>query len=196
MRTLHGQGYRFVAAVEAREHLPVDDAPPALARGSSLLPEQEKTRGTGNTGQGGSNCLLSGREVPDGEHKQVTVLCGALAEAATLAARLGPETMYHLMRAVLALAQDTVQRYGGTLFRSPARASWPCLGRQWRRRAARRAVLAAFELRQRLHAPDALRGQPHDVAAPPGTAHGARGGWPPEYTTRSCLTLRLATRSM
>ena len=29
---------------------------------------------------------------------------------------------------------------------------------------ARRAVLAAFELRQRLHAPDALRAQPHGVA--------------------------------
>ena len=32
VRTLHGQGYRFVAAVEAREHLPVDGhAPPSLA---------------------------------------------------------------------------------------------------------------------------------------------------------------------
>ena len=30
LRTLHGQGYRFVAAVEVREHLPADDAPPAL----------------------------------------------------------------------------------------------------------------------------------------------------------------------
>ena len=54
-------------------------------------------------------------EALDGEHKQVTVLCGALAEAPTLAARLGPEAMYHLMRDVLALAQDTVQRYEGTL---------------------------------------------------------------------------------
>src|SRR6266545_5822564 len=31
------------------------------------------------------------------------------------AARLGPEAMYHLMRAMLALAQDAVQRYDGTL---------------------------------------------------------------------------------
>jgi len=30
VRTLHGQGYRFVAAVEEQEHLPADDATPAL----------------------------------------------------------------------------------------------------------------------------------------------------------------------
>src|SRR5262245_50233110 len=30
VRTLHGQGYRFVAAVEEQNHLPVDAAPPAL----------------------------------------------------------------------------------------------------------------------------------------------------------------------
>jgi DNA-binding winged helix-turn-helix (wHTH) protein len=30
LRTLHGQGYRFVAAVEEREHRPANEAPPAL----------------------------------------------------------------------------------------------------------------------------------------------------------------------
>src|SRR5215470_17542074 len=29
VRTLHGQGYRFVAVVEEREHLTANDAPPA-----------------------------------------------------------------------------------------------------------------------------------------------------------------------
>jgi DNA-binding winged helix-turn-helix (wHTH) protein len=32
LRTLYGQGYRFVAAVEEREHRPADDAPHALPR--------------------------------------------------------------------------------------------------------------------------------------------------------------------
>jgi DNA-binding winged helix-turn-helix (wHTH) protein len=32
LRTLHGQGYRFVGAVEEREHRPADDAPHALPR--------------------------------------------------------------------------------------------------------------------------------------------------------------------
>ena len=93
VRTLHGQGYRFVAAVEAREHLPVDAAPPALARGSSLLPEAGEGQGEGEHGQGRQQLFPVGREFPDGEHKQVTVLCGALAEAHTLAARLGPEAI-------------------------------------------------------------------------------------------------------
>ena len=150
VRTLHGHGYRFVAAVEAREHLPADDAPPALARGSSLLPEARDGYPLARV---------------EGEHKQVTVLCGALAEAPTLAARLGPEAMYHLMRAVLALAQDTVQRYGGTLLQVSGEGFLALFGAPVAQEDhARRAVLAAFELRQRLHAPDALREQPHSVA--------------------------------
>ena len=32
LRTLHGQGYRFVGAVEEREHRPADDAPHTLPR--------------------------------------------------------------------------------------------------------------------------------------------------------------------
>jgi DNA-binding winged helix-turn-helix (wHTH) protein len=42
LRTLHSQGYRFVGAVEAREHLPVDDVlhvfPPTAERGPSGRP--------------------------------------------------------------------------------------------------------------------------------------------------------------
>ena len=115
LHTLHGQGYRFVAAVVVQEHLPVDAAPPALplhegreghppgrADFTSLAPPLPDSRSISV-------------EVPDGEHKQVTVLCGALAEAPALAARLGSEAMYHLMREVLALVQDTVQHYEGIL---------------------------------------------------------------------------------
>ena len=43
VRTLHGQGYRFVAAVEEREHLSADDAPPArlLLRGEGATRQAE-----------------------------------------------------------------------------------------------------------------------------------------------------------
>jgi DNA-binding winged helix-turn-helix (wHTH) protein len=116
VRTLHGQGYRFVAAVEVREDLPADDAPPSLARGSSLLREAGEGQGEREHGSARQQLSPVDRALPDGEHKQVTVLCGALAEATTLAARLGSEAMYHLMRAVLVLTQDTVQCYGGTLY--------------------------------------------------------------------------------
>jgi class 3 adenylate cyclase/DNA-binding winged helix-turn-helix (wHTH) protein len=165
VRTLHGQGYRFVAAVEVREHLPVDDAPPALARCPSLLPEAGEGQGEGEYGPGRQPLPPVGREVPDGEYKQVTVLCGALAEAPALAARLGAEALYHLMRTVLALAQDTLQRYGGTLLQVSGEGFLALFGAPVAQEDhARRAVLAAFELRQRLHAPDTLREQPHSVA--------------------------------
>src|SRR5439155_6077281 len=112
VHTVHGQGYRFVAAVEAREPLSADATPPALALrdGEGAIREAEMP----------SLALAPPRLDPgrtprvkalDGEHKQVTVLCGALAEALALAARLGPEAIHHLMHDVLALAQETAQRH-------------------------------------------------------------------------------------
>ena len=110
--------------------------------------------------------------------------------------RLGPEAMYHLMRAVLALAQDTVQRYGGTLLQVSGEGFLALFGAPVAQEdRARRAVLAAFELRQRLHAPDALREQPHSVRS---AWDCTRGPWWSAlwYTTRSYPALRLATHSM
>jgi len=165
LRTLHSQGYRFMGAVEAREHLPGDDVPHVfpLHGGEGAIRQAE-----------GPSPALSSKladlgsppwEALDGEHKPVTVLCGALAEAPTLAARLGPEAMYHLMHGVLALAQDTVQRYEGTLMQVSGDGFLALFGAPVAQEDhARRAVLAAFELRQRLRVPNAIRGQPHGVA--------------------------------
>ena len=59
-------------------------------------------------------------EVHDGEHKQLTVLCGALAEVPSLTARLGPEApVSPAAQAWLALVQEVVQHYDGTLTLSP-----------------------------------------------------------------------------
>src|SRR5919109_816879 len=85
VRTLHGQGYRFVAAVEEEEDLPVDAAPPVM-----LLPGVERvTHQTALSSPPLAPSLTDLRsisvEAPDGEHKQVTVLCGTLAEAPALA---------------------------------------------------------------------------------------------------------------
>jgi class 3 adenylate cyclase/tetratricopeptide (TPR) repeat protein len=165
LRTLHGQGYCFVAAVEVGEHRPADEAPRALplSRGA----------GAARQAEGPSSALAapltdpgtSPWEALDGEHKQVTVLCCALAEAPTLATSLGPEAMYHLMHDVLALAQDTVQRYEGTLTQVSGDGFLALFGAPVAQEDhARRAVLAALELRQRLRMPHATRGHPHDVA--------------------------------
>ena len=109
IHTVHGQGYRFVAAVEAREPLAAYDAPQGTLPPVGALPALAPGGGEGALRPAPLAHAL------DGEHKQVTILCGALAEAPTLAMRLGPEAMYHLMRDVLALAQATVQRYDGAL---------------------------------------------------------------------------------
>jgi predicted ATPase/DNA-binding winged helix-turn-helix (wHTH) protein/class 3 adenylate cyclase len=228
VRTLHGQGYRFVAAVEEREHRPADESPPALPlsggagatrqaagpapvlaapladpgtpltdpgtppweapdRGryvaTSVIPHFPSPLMGEGSGGGESHATSSPhRNLPppggkgplptlvswvalDGEHKQVTILCGSLAEASTLAARLGPEAMYHLMLDVLSLAQDTVQRYAGTLTQVTGDGFLALFGAPMALEDhARRAVLAALELCQRLREPHAIRGQPHGVA--------------------------------
>ncbi|HET8644291.1 MAG TPA: AAA family ATPase, partial [Vicinamibacteria bacterium] len=69
------------------------------------------------------------------------------------------------MHDVLTLAQETVQGYGGTLLQVSGEGFLALFGAPMAHEDhARRAVLAALELRQRLNTPDALRGQPHGVA--------------------------------
>jgi class 3 adenylate cyclase len=200
LRTLHGQGYRFVGAVEVREHLPADDAPHALPLSG----------GAGATRQ--AEGPLSALAAPladlgslpvaalDGEYKHVTVLCCALAEAPTLAACLGPEAMYHLMHDVLALAQDMVRRYEGTLTQVSGEGFLALFGAPVAQEDhARRAVLAALEPRQRLRVPNTIRGQPHGVAVRLGLHTGPVVVGPLAYEpqrpyTAAGDTLYLATR--
>jgi DNA-binding winged helix-turn-helix (wHTH) protein/class 3 adenylate cyclase len=219
LRTMHGQGYRFVAAVEVRDHVLMDDATlEALSTTGTfhpLAPHGGEGWGEGDTPTGrndphpgplpeGEGAL---REVPspsarvsDGEHKQVTVLCGALAEAETLAVRLGPEAMYHLMHDVLALVQGTVQRYEGTLTQVLGDGFVALFGAPVAQEDhARRAVLAALELRQRLRVPDTIRGQSHGVAVRLGLHTGPVVVGPLAYEPQRLYTaagdiLRLATR--
>jgi class 3 adenylate cyclase/DNA-binding winged helix-turn-helix (wHTH) protein len=164
VRTLHGQGYRFVAAVEEREHLPVDAAPPALPPHRIEGVTHQVALSSPPLSPPLTDPRSISVEAPDGEHKQVTVLCGALADAPALAARLGPEAMYHLMREVLALVQDTVQHYEGILLQVSDEGFMALFGAPVAQEDhTRRAVLAALELSQRLCTPDAVQGQPHGV---------------------------------
>jgi class 3 adenylate cyclase/tetratricopeptide (TPR) repeat protein len=155
VHTLHGQGYRFMAPVAIQAPRPAEAAPPTLAPLPPLPAGEQAFRETPAP-------LASALQ---GEHKQVTVLCGALAEASALAAHLGPETMYHLMHEVLTLAQEAVQHYGGTLLQVLGEGFVALFGAPVAHEDhARRAVVAACELRQRLRTPDALREQPQGVA--------------------------------
>ena len=200
LRTLHSQGYRFVGAVEEREHLPADEAPQALPRRVGEGASRQAERLSPALSPPLADLVSPPWEALDGEHKQVTVLCGALAEAPTLAARLGPEAMYHLMHDVLALAQDTVQRYEGTLTQVSGEGFLALFGAPVAQEDhARRAVLAALELRQRLRMPNAIRGQPHGVAVRLGLHTGPVVVGPLAYEpqrpyTAAGDTLQLATR--
>src|SRR2546425_833157 len=90
--------------------------------------------------------------------KQVTILCCALADARGLAAHVGSEAMYRLMRVFLALAQRVVQRYAGTLMQQLSDGFVAFFGAPVAYEDhARRAVLAALELQRRACEEPALR---------------------------------------
>jgi DNA-binding winged helix-turn-helix (wHTH) protein/predicted ATPase len=169
LRTVHGQGYRFVAPVAEQAPLPPDPVPPARAPHASedaLSPMEERpTARTLSPPAEGVRLPAGLGSLPveplAGEHKQVTMLCGALAEAPALAARLGPEAMHHLMADVLALVQSAVQRYEGHLTPVLGDGFLALFGAPMAQEDhARRAVLAALEMRQGLRQPQAVRGQP------------------------------------
>jgi class 3 adenylate cyclase/tetratricopeptide (TPR) repeat protein len=148
IRTLRGRGYRFVAPVEEQE--PTPRADPSLGKGlvAEEVPAREPTRLSTI-----SAADTSWADAPptDGEHKLVTVLCCALAGASALVARLGPEVFYRRMQAVFGLAQEVLQEYEGTLIHQAGEGFTAVFGAPVAQEDhARRAVLAALTLHQRL----------------------------------------------
>src|SRR5262245_43658196 len=199
VRTLHGWGYRFVAAVEEREHVAADETSHALPSYNEAVTCQAERPSPALA----SPCAATEGTLWEGldrEYKQVTVLSGALAEAPALAVRLGPEAMHHLMHDVLALVQATVQRYDGTLLQVSGEGFLALFGAPVALEDhARRAVLAALDLRQRLRAPATLHGQTHGVALHLGLHSGPLVVGPLAYDPQrpyaaASDTLSLATR--
>jgi len=164
IQTLHGRGYRFVAAVEE-----TSESPPAEATRALLAPLHVSA--PEDLGQAVVHTLVlrteahagaEGRDtfpaVLEGERKQVTILCCALADARGLAAHLGSEAMYRLMQAFLALTQRVVQRYAGTLMQRLSDGFMAFFGAPVAQEDhARRAVLAALEVQQRAREEPTLR---------------------------------------
>jgi class 3 adenylate cyclase len=147
--TVHRQGYRFIAPVTVVPTPPplsvpaVPPQPPRAALPACEAPQSASTAAT-----------------LEEEHKLVTILCGALAEAPALAARLGPERWYRLLRRWVGLAQEVLQHYAGTLTLVTSDGFTAVFGAPVAQEDhARRAVLAALELRQRLHDASALHTQ-------------------------------------
>jgi DNA-binding winged helix-turn-helix (wHTH) protein len=104
IHTVHGQGYRLVAAVEEWESLLADDPPHALPHHEAAEAIYQAAVLSAALPPPHADPSSPPEEALEGEHKQVTVLCGALAEAPALAPCLSPEALYRRMRDVLALA--------------------------------------------------------------------------------------------
>ncbi len=109
IKTLPRQGYRFIAPVTVAvadaspdDTMQVDSSPPTLvqpAMSSSLLSVSD-----------------AGLMPPaDEERKQVTVLCGALAELSAANTHLTQEAQYRLLQASYAIFQELVQQVSGTI---------------------------------------------------------------------------------
>jgi class 3 adenylate cyclase len=164
IQTLHGRGYRFVAAVEEEEHAEPGGTPRAAepaAQGPAAQTRQEAVLAAGSepppAGREPSIASSAVREasaalhILEQEHKQVTVLCCGLTEAAALAGRLGAEAMYQRMQAFLARVQATVEQYGGSIIQYGVDGVMALFGAPMAYEDhARRAVLAALALRQEL----------------------------------------------
>jgi predicted ATPase/DNA-binding winged helix-turn-helix (wHTH) protein len=159
VRTVRGRGYRVVAPVEVQDPAPAAPpsrlvhAPPVETAASTAPPPAlpaELLPAANPTGPAASYA--------EGEHKLVTILCGTLAEAPALATRLGPERWYRLLQTVVGLAQEVLQPYAGTLILTTNEGFTAVFGAPVAQEDhARRAVLAALELRQRLHEAPTLR---------------------------------------
>jgi class 3 adenylate cyclase/tetratricopeptide (TPR) repeat protein len=169
IQTLHGRGYRFVAAVEEQEHPLLSGTTRTAAyaaRGAAIQTQEPVARlaasepsptkhqaaaAPPSPQQASASAAL---DIPDQEHKQVTVLCCGLTEAAALATRLGAEAMHHHMQAFLARVQTTVERYGGSMVQYGADGFMALFGAPMAHEDhARRAVLAALALQQELQGP-------------------------------------------
>jgi class 3 adenylate cyclase len=159
LRTVRGRGYRFVAPVEVQDQRPSADPWQAVRplEAEPQVPELPPTRPAAASpavADPASPAVLRA----DGEYKPVSVLCCALADAPTLAAQLGPEGLYHLLQTVVGLAEEVLQSYQGTLI-SPASEGFTAVfgAPVAQEDHARRAVLAALDLHQRLRQHPTLR---------------------------------------
>jgi DNA-binding winged helix-turn-helix (wHTH) protein/class 3 adenylate cyclase/tetratricopeptide (TPR) repeat protein len=127
VRTLHGQGYRFVAAVEECLEVPRDRptgpaAFPYLTEVSSpplpavaVSPDASALPVSASPSPPSAALPPALQHLPTGERRQVTVLCGTLAHTTALTDRLGLEGFRYLVQTFHTLTQECVQRYEGTV---------------------------------------------------------------------------------
>lgn len=108
--------------------------------------------------------ILTSHAALQGERKQVTVLFCDLANSTGLAEQLGPETMHTVLNQFFELALGSVHRYEGTINQFLGDGFMALFGAPIAHEDhARRAVLAALELRRQLFAYNASHNLPQDI---------------------------------
>jgi DNA-binding winged helix-turn-helix (wHTH) protein len=155
IQTRRGYGYRFVGAVEERREEPT--APLGLA---PVAGENSAASSAGAVSPAPRSPLADrtapefpGHGVPGGERKLVTLLGCALAQAATVQAQAGLDALHGEMGALFNLSQEMVDRYGGVIHHVAGTRLLALFGAPLAQEDhARRAVLAAWGLHQRLAA--------------------------------------------
>jgi predicted ATPase/class 3 adenylate cyclase/DNA-binding winged helix-turn-helix (wHTH) protein len=176
IQTRHGHGYRFIAAVtvypDARSGRDVEGAlpPPAPA----TKPAQDRTDAIPPPVPPAVSAHAALPSPPDdaaqmlpcpdalaGERKIATILGCSLVHDPALRDRLGLDTLHSLMRVLYGLARNEVHRYGGTLQHMAGDRFIALFGVPMAQEDhARRAVLAALALLQRVSAQRATHGSP------------------------------------
>jgi DNA-binding winged helix-turn-helix (wHTH) protein len=158
LRTMRGRGYRLVAPVTVGDPAGAPPLPPHLA----VTPEVMEAPGRlapplAVTDSAPPEMICP---VVDEEYKRVSVLCCALPDTVSLAARLGPEALYRLLQTVSRLVQEVLRHCEGTLTQQASEGWMAVFGVPAAQEDhARRAVLAALALHERLRQHPALRAQ-------------------------------------
>jgi DNA-binding winged helix-turn-helix (wHTH) protein len=156
IETVHGRGYRFVSPVEVYDREEPDRresvASGTVSHAEAWLLEspvvEPETPARFETRPMAHHRLT-------GERKRVTVLSGILANAMTLAERLGLEVLPYLRQRFLALVQQSVEPYGGALQPVGQDGFQALFGVPVAQEDhAHRAVLAALTIQQRLRDTD------------------------------------------
>jgi DNA-binding winged helix-turn-helix (wHTH) protein/class 3 adenylate cyclase/tetratricopeptide (TPR) repeat protein len=176
IQTRRSYGYRFVGTVEEQPEAPPARAPTVTLGLSPATPRQDDTRrrpepirlpgedpvasSAGAASPAPRSSLVSRiapastmQSAPVGERKLVTLLGCALAQAAALRAHEGLDALHSQMRTLYTLTQQEVHRYGGTIHHVAGTRLLAIFGAPVAHEDhARRAVLAAWGLHQRLAA--------------------------------------------
>jgi class 3 adenylate cyclase/tetratricopeptide (TPR) repeat protein len=108
IKTLHGHGYRFVAAVEWRDHTPATDAKPG-----ARLPIHGATALASPSPMYQAATTLTGHLSHEGERKQITVLAAGVHGITVLAQMHDPETLHEMHTRLFDMLRAEVQHVEG-----------------------------------------------------------------------------------